>query len=144
MCVFHVAVPTAATAPFGFATDPALKKYSVKLVFSSANEFVPHVNTVANGSINPLSAKFEKLSYALEVKIEGEGTVSEEIVVTGKSTDYLYGTTVRLTPTAAEGWDFIKWEEDHNGEENPLEIGLNGQDNMRANAFSRFRQGISY
>ena len=29
-------------------------------------------------------------------------------------------------------------------EENPLEIGVNGQDNMRAIAFSRFIQGISY
>ena len=80
-----------------------------------------------------ITAKFEKLSYALEVKIEGEGTVSEEIVVTGKSTDYLYGTTVRLTPTAAEGWDFIKWKEDHTGEENPLEITISGPTNITAN-----------
>ena len=80
-----------------------------------------------------ITAKFEKLSYTLEVKIEGEGTVSEEIVVTGKSTDYLYGTTVRLTPTAAEGWDFIKWKEDHTGEENPLEITISGPTNITAN-----------
>jgi surface protein len=85
-----------------------------------------------------ITAKFEKLSYALEVKIEGEGTVSEEIVVTGKSTDYLYGTTVRLTPTAAEGWDFIRWEEDHTGEENPLEITINEATNITA----KFEYGI--
>ena len=85
-----------------------------------------------------MTAKFEKLSYALEVKIEGEGTVSEEIVVTGKSTDYLYGTTVRLTPTAAEGWDFIRWEEDHTGEENPLEITISGLTNITA----KFEYGV--
>ena len=85
-----------------------------------------------------ITAKFEKQSYALEVKIEGEGTVSEEIVATGKSTDYLYGTTVRLTPTPNEGWDFIKWKEDHTGEENPLEITINGPTNITAN----FEYGI--
>jgi len=85
-----------------------------------------------------ITAKFEKQSYALEVKIEGEGTVSEEIVATGKSTDYLYGTTLRLTPTPNEGWDFIKWKEDHNGEENPLEITINGPTNITAN----FEYGI--
>ena len=85
-----------------------------------------------------ITAKFEKLSYALEVKIEGEGTVSEEIVVTGKSTDYLYGTTVRLTPKPSEGWDFIKWKEDHTGEENPLEITISEETNITAN----FEYGI--
>jgi len=85
-----------------------------------------------------ITAKFEKQSYALEVKIEGEGTVSEEIVATGKSTDYLYGTTVRLTPTPNEGWDFIKWKEDHTGEENPLEIAISGPTNITAN----FEYGI--
>ena len=85
-----------------------------------------------------ITAKFEKQSYSLEVKIEGEGTVSEEIVATGKSTDYLYGTTVRLTPTPAEGWDFIKWKEDHTGEENPLEITISGPTNITAN----FEYGI--
>ena len=72
------------------------------------------------------------------MKIEGEGTVNEEIVATGKSTDYLYGTTVRLTPTPAEGWDFIKWKEDHTGEENPLEITISGPTNITAN----FEYGI--
>ena len=85
-----------------------------------------------------ITAKFEKQSYALEVKIEGEGTVNEEIVATGKSTDYLYGTTVRLTPTPNEGWDFIKWKEDHTGEENPLEITISGPTNITAN----FEYGI--
>ncbi len=85
-----------------------------------------------------ITAKFEKKSYALEVKIEGEGTVSEQIVVTGKSTDYLYGTTVRLTPTPSEGWDFIKWKEDHTGEENPLEITISEETNITA----KFEYGI--
>ena len=63
VCVFHVAVPTEATAPFGFADVPALKNDSVKHALSSENEPVPQVKTDANGSINP----FEALSISLEV-----------------------------------------------------------------------------
>jgi len=80
-----------------------------------------------------ITAKFEKKSYNLEIKVEGEGTVEEEIIETGKSTDYLFGTKVKLTPKPSEGWDFIKWKGDHNGDENPLEIIINKATNITAN-----------
>ena len=80
-----------------------------------------------------ITAKFQKKSYNLEIKVEGDGTVEEEIVETGKSTDYLFGTKVKLTPKPSEGWDFIKWKGDHNGEENPLEIIINKATNITAN-----------
>ena len=51
------------------------------------------------------------LSYELRVLKQGEGTVTEEIINTGKSTDYEYNTTVRLTATPEEGSDFIEWED---------------------------------
>ena len=38
--------------------------------------------------------------------------VSEQIIDTGKSTDYLYDTAVRLTATPEEGSDFIEWEDE--------------------------------
>ena len=80
-----------------------------------------------------ITAKFEKKSYNLEIKVEGDGTVEEEIIEAGKSTDYLFGTKVKLTPKPSEGWDFIKWKGDHNGEENPLEIIINKATNITAN-----------
>ena len=80
-----------------------------------------------------ITAKFQKKSYNLEIKVEGDGTVEEEIVETGKSTDYLFGTKVKLTPKPSEGWDFIKWKGDYNGEENPLEIIINKATNITAN-----------
>ena len=80
-----------------------------------------------------ITAKFEKKSYNLEIKVEGDGTVEEEIIETGKSTDYLFGTKVKLTPEPSQGWDFIKWKGDHNGEENPLEIIINKATNITAN-----------
>ena len=83
--------------------------------------------------LRQLLQNLKKKSYSLEIKIEGEGTVEEEIIVTGKSTDYLYGTKVRLTPSAQEGSDFIKWKGDYNGEESPLEITINKATNITAN-----------
>ena len=59
-----------------------------------------------------MTATFEKLSYELRVQSIGEGSVSEQIIDTGKSTDYLYDTTVRLTATSEEGSDFIEWEDE--------------------------------
>ena len=59
-----------------------------------------------------MTATFEKLSYELRVQTIGEGSVSEQIIDTGKSTDYLYDTTVRLTATPEEGSDFIEWEDE--------------------------------
>ena len=41
-------------------------------------------------SAKNVTATFEKLSYELRVQTVGEGTVTEEIINTGKSTDYLY------------------------------------------------------
>ena len=74
----------------------------------------------SNGSTNnPLSltvnsnqnitANFEKKKYPLKISIEGEGTVTEEIVSTGKTTEYDSGTTVRLTAVPSEGWEFVGW-----------------------------------
>ena len=87
----------------------------------------------ASGETNPVEinidrpknvrATFKKLSYELLVKAQGEGTVSEEIINTSKSTDYEYETTVRLTATPEEGSDFIEWEDSGATTElNPFDI----------------------
>ena len=74
----------------------------------------------SNGSTNnPLSltinsnqnitANFEKKKYPLTISIQGEGTVAEEIISTGKTTEYDSGTTVRLTAEPSEGWELVGW-----------------------------------
>jgi hypothetical protein len=57
-----------------------------------------------------LTANFTKRSYPLSINIIGEGTVSEEVINTGKTTDYEHGTTVRLTAIPNEGWGVTKWK----------------------------------
>jgi len=84
-----------------------------------------------SGSVNPsvismssdkdIVAIFEKKDYPLTVLVEGEGTVSEQ-VIQEKTTDYEHGTVVQLTPEPTSGWEFEEWLGDAEGDENPLEV----------------------
>ena len=79
--------------------------------------------TITVSSNSTLTANFEKKKYPLTVNIEGEGEVLEEIVNTGRTTDYDSGTTVKLTAVPAEGWRFKRWSnENYNSQ---IEILLN-------------------
>ena len=65
--------------------------------------------TITISSSTTLTANFEKKKYPLTVNIEGEGEVLEEIVNSGRTTDYDSGTTVKLTAVPSEGWVFVGW-----------------------------------
>ena len=65
--------------------------------------------TITVSSNSTLTANFEKKKYPLTVNIDGEGEVLEEIVNSGRTTDYNSGTTVKLTAVPAEGWVFVGW-----------------------------------
>ncbi|NBC03123.1 MAG: BspA family leucine-rich repeat surface protein, partial [Bacteroidetes bacterium] len=68
-----------------------------------------------------ITAIFVKRSYNLGITVQGEGTVDEQIVET-KNKDYQHGTTVELTATPEEGWQFVRWEGDLDGSDNPKQI----------------------
>lgn len=70
-----------------------------------------------------LTATFQRKEYALTINTDGQGAVTEDIVQ-AKSTDYPYGTTVRLTAEGNTGWEFTGWSGDLSGTENPTEITL--------------------
>ena len=88
----------------------------------------------ATGEENPINitvdrpknvrATFEKLSFGLQVNTLRNGKVIQEIISTGKGTDYEFGTTVRLTALPETGSDFIKWQNDDrtSSKKNPVDI----------------------
>ncbi len=57
-----------------------------------------------------------KREYPIEITVVGEGTVEKEIL-TAKS--YEHGTTLLLNALPDEGWQFVEWGGDLEGEENP-------------------------
>ena len=77
--------------------------------------------SVTMDSDKDITALFIKREYPLTVNIEGEGAVSEA-VVQEKTTDYEVGTTVELTANPADGWEFVEWQGDIEGDVNPETI----------------------
>lgn len=67
-----------------------------------------------------ITANFEKRTYPLAIEIVGQGTVKEEVVAAKFSKDYPSGTAVQLTAIPEQEWEFVRWEGDHSGTENPL------------------------
>lgn len=87
--------------------------------------------SVTMDSDKTITALFTKREYPLTINIEGEGTVDEQ-VIQQKSTDYPHGTVVELTANPADGWEFVEWQGDLNGEENPQTISIDEQKSVTA------------
>ena len=79
-----------------------------------------------------ITAKFEKVSYALAIGIEGNGTVNQEIIQAKSTTDYESGTTVQLTAVPDDEWMFFGWGGDLQGSENPATVTVNQDMNIKA------------
>lgn len=92
----------------------------------SANPFYHRMNDHLN-----VIGIFEERSYPLNITIEGEGTIREE-VVQQKMADYKYGTLVRLTAEPADGWRFVKWSGDAEGEDGSVEIVVDEEKSVTA------------
>lgn len=90
----------------------------------------PLVLTI-NRDIN-LVANFVKKNFSLNVLITGEGNVEEQIIASGKGTDYTAESQIRLTANALEGWEFSSWSGDQNSNENPIEVTLNSTKTIMA------------
>ena len=77
-----------------------------------------------------VKAVFVKKAYSLSIAVEGQGTVSERIVET--KADYTTGTVVELTAKPADEWRFDHWEGDLLGDDNPAQISVTGEKNVKA------------
>ncbi len=91
--------------------------------------------TITVDAAKEVTAVFEKIKYSLTVNINGEGTVTEQ-VVQAKTTDYEIGTKVEVTATPSEGWNFIEWQGDYIGTDNPAVITID-QDKIVTAVFER-------
>lgn len=89
----------------------------------------PLTITVMNDQL--LSANFAKVKYGLTLSTEGEGSISEELISSGRS-DYNSGSVVRLTATPGEGYSFAGWSGDITSTDNPLEIEINSSKSITA------------
>ena len=92
---------------------------SVSITATPDSEYV-FVNWSNGSTDNPLSitvnsnqtvtANFEKRKYPLTINIQGEGTVTEEIISSGKTTtEYNSGSVIRLTADPTGDWVFEEW-----------------------------------
>jgi photosystem II stability/assembly factor-like uncharacterized protein len=80
---------------------------------------------IVMNSNKSISAMFEKRDYEITMETVGEGTI-EERIVSAKSVDYPHGTVVELTAVPDEGWEFIEWNGEITGDENPVQITVDG------------------
>ena len=88
--------------------------------------------TITANSNLSITANFEKRKYLLTIDVDGEGTVQEQIINPGKSTEYDSGSMIRLTAFPLTEWRFISWSGDYEGEENPIDINLTQPKNITA------------
>ena len=119
---------------------------SVSITATPNPEYV-FVNWSNGSTNNPLSitvnsnqtvtANFEKRKYPLTINIEGEGTVREEVVSSGKSTptEYNSGTTVLLTSLPSDGWEFSNWSGDVESSNSTITVLLNDSKNINVTFF---------
>jgi len=115
---------------------------SVSITATPDSEYV-FVNWSNGSTENPISiivnsnqtitANFEKRKYPLTLSITGSGTVSEEIISSGKTTtEYNSGSVIRLTANPSDEWVFIGWSGSVSSTDNPLEITVNESKSITA------------
>jgi NOL1/NOP2/fmu family ribosome biogenesis protein len=78
-----------------------------------------------------VTAVFERIGFDLNITVNGEGTVNEELI-DEPSKSYASQSVVELTAEPAEGWQFVRWEGDLTGNDNPQQITIDEEKNVTA------------
>ncbi len=70
-----------------------------------------------------VTAVFARDEYTLDLTIDGDGEISIELL-SGEQTEsgYKFGAELRVNVSPAEGWNFVFWDGDINGTDNPLKL----------------------
>lgn len=95
-----------------------------------------------NSSENPLNitvsenleitAQFTKVKHSLTVNVVGSGVVEEEIISSSKTSDYDYGSVVRLNAIPLDEWIFVEWDGISDNQKNPVDIEITSTNNVTA------------
>jgi predicted small secreted protein len=88
--------------------------------------------TILVDSEKSITAVFVKMEYALNITVNGEGTVNEDVVISALSTEYEHGTQVQLTAVPETGWRFSHWEGDLTGSTNPATLLVDSEKSITA------------
>jgi hypothetical protein len=128
-------------------TNPASGTYAsnsiVTLTATAAQYWAfDHWTGDATGSQNPLSltmngplnvqAVFVQTAYPLTVSSPGGGGITANGQVISPATYYSTGSVVTLSAGANSGWSFLNWQGDAAGTNNPLNVTINGTNNIQA------------
>jgi hypothetical protein len=81
--------------------------------------------SITMDSDKQVTGVFEKRQYPLTLKIEGNGTVKEEVIALATQSQYPSGTTVRLTAQPVYPQAFTGWSGDLSSTANPFDIIIN-------------------
>jgi uncharacterized protein (TIGR02145 family) len=65
-----------------------------------------------------VTATFQLKTYQVRTFIDGSGIIT----VVPQQEVYQHGSTITLTPTPSEGWEFVEWSGDSSGSTVPLEV----------------------
>ena len=87
--------------------------------------------TVSIDGPKSITAVFKRKKFDLTVSVQGEGTVTEQIIV--QPGQYDYETQVKLTAVPEEGWEFVNWSGDIGSTENPVNVTVSTPKNVTAN-----------
>ncbi len=88
--------------------------------------------TLLMDSDKEMSAHFVERSYPLTVNIVGEGRVIETIIEQKIVAGYPAGVAVSLNAQPETDWDFIRWEGDLQGSQNPATVEMNTEKEITA------------
>ena len=97
-----------------------------------------HWSGDASGDTNPLTvemdgnktitANFEQITYTLTVNTSGSGSVSKN----PNESSYADGSSVILTATPGDGYEFSQWSGDASGSANPLTVSMDANKTITA------------
>ncbi|NBC66010.1 MAG: hypothetical protein GVY07_10195 [Bacteroidetes bacterium] len=102
------------------------QKYTTYIVFGGILACL-----VLSCSTDSSSSVSDEESHSLTIKVKGQGEVMES-QLSSKATDFAEGSVVELMAVPAEQWEFIRWEGDIEGENNPTSISISNNSSVTA------------